>query len=69
MWSIVVGEATQSWAERTGRSPNDFFNGLLSAAPFDQSTYVVAESLPGFRASTRRKSLKSAGNVAVSFRK
>jgi hypothetical protein len=26
---IVVGEATQRWVERTGRRPNDFFNGLL----------------------------------------
>src|SRR4026207_1256454 len=30
IWSIVVGEATQRWVERTGRRPNDFFNGLLS---------------------------------------
>jgi len=29
IWSIVVGEATQRWAERAGRRPNDFFNGLL----------------------------------------
>jgi hypothetical protein len=29
MWSIVAVEATQSWAERTGRSLNDSFNGLL----------------------------------------
>jgi hypothetical protein len=28
IWSIVVGEATQRWVERTGRRPNDFFNGL-----------------------------------------
>jgi hypothetical protein len=31
IWSIVVGEATQRWVERTGRRPNDFFNGLLGA--------------------------------------
>src|SRR4029453_17683080 len=33
IWSIVVGEATQRWVERTGRRPNDFFKGLLRFQP------------------------------------
>jgi hypothetical protein len=40
MWSIVAGEVAPSWAERTGGSPNDSFNGLVSED---------LESLPGVR--------------------
>jgi len=35
IWSIVVGEATQRWVERTGRRPNDFSTGSKVRAEKD----------------------------------